>query len=408
MKMTKLRYKFTVFTLILCIILATGCGRTGSEPEKETASAQAMADEAETSNEPSPAGEPLAAEPEPATDISISANAFSQGKTDTDPSPESPVDVKSQFEWPAVREAISRYISVGPPWEDLGISAHEAFKDLCYQYTRFPDGYEKVENFDEWLLIFSDSVWAPGSISTGVAIRFDTAFPEWTDAEISVDYIENSFEGKAAWVGPDRADIPYYAFSNEVGILKIYTNNDGTRLRTDMPVLLQKEDTNQTPRPFFEADVFSLPAASRTGAQWEMINSYVDCLGKTQEEIFPNGESFTIVQGFYNDLYSDNDNGVLYDISPFYNSIEPPICRGVEIPACEVFPELQNGNIDKEVFWEKMGLTVSWAYSIYMPNVWCYHLYSFEDCSIYILSYTESTDIKKDDFVYIKPADRRY
>jgi hypothetical protein len=268
------------------------------------------------------------------------------------------------------------------PWKEgssdktFGITAREACIEQVYRYYWKPGGREAVEEFERrWALLFSGPVWASGSVCVGIALNpYDTfgyhrvgdrLLWEWSDEEISVETVKAYFGDRVDWIGPEVAENPYYLFREDFGIWKLFTNSDGSRIRTDMPILVQQEEVecNLNNLPPWE-DVngnsetwreYRNPTSARTGEHWDPINKYIGMLGKAPDALL---DDYTITEDiYYGEVYVDNKTGALFSFD-LANE-----CSGIRVPAGILFPELLEGDKDGLRFLEEMGLSAKWGES---------------------------------------------
>jgi hypothetical protein len=380
------KYVILILILMICIGFMTGCQVVDTSHSDEV---NAPADSTAANDPPSEETENGATEPENMPSLSNAPSAVSNSKPEAIDTPNISI---SRMKWASIREAIRSYGSL--PWEKntFNISAYDACVSQSYRYAWFPDGSEEVEDYEErWHLVFSDSVWAPGSTCVGIAVHFNVAFPDWGDETISVASVEKVLNDGTTWIGPDRTGIPYYSIPNDIGVLKVFTNQDGTKLLTDKPILLQEEDRELTP-PTHKDRVN--PAISRNGPLWSGINTFTERLKKPQTEIMPDSDKITILDGRYGPEYSYIGSEATYQFDTDNN------CDLISIPADELFQYLRHGDMDGETFVKEMDLCVTWGYSDGVGQ-YLYH-YAFEDCMVMILSNGESRNITKDSVVIVK------
>jgi hypothetical protein len=218
-------------------------------------------------------------------------------------------------------------------------------------------------------LVFSDPVWSPDSKCVGIAFKFTASFPNWKNAPISVETVEQAFEGNVHWISPEKAEIPYYVFETDIDLqLKVFTNSDGTRLLSDKLVVLQESTADDFVLPHAEIEDEALPAESRRGAQWEPVNEYANLINRPKAEILSCIGEYTITEGIYAPEYVDDDTGIIYQFNA-------DMCSSIKIPAALLFPELNGSDEDGASFLKRMALPADWGYSDgtgrYQYTYWC-------------------------------------
>jgi hypothetical protein len=183
---------------------------------------------------------------------------------------------------------------------------------------------------------------------------------EWLDEEITVEAVKAYLGDRVDWIGPERTADPYYLFQEDFGVWKIFTNQDGSHIRTDLPILVQQADVDCDLRnlpPWDDSSGYTSEtwfaeylnhASARTGARWEVANKYIAMLDKAPDEIL---DDYTITEHpYYGERYRDDETGVLFSFDPSGS------CEVIQIPAGIMFPELLRGNKDGVRFFEEMGV----------------------------------------------------
>jgi hypothetical protein len=328
--------------------------------------------------------------------------------------------MKTQLSLSALKDAMpfrSDKTLWGADWREnvFGITGREACIEQLYGYYWQPDGGESVEDRSgQWALLFSGPVWGSDSVCVGIALnpnaiftthgfRDDDSLWEWADEEISVRAVKAYLGDRVGWVGPKRAADPYYLFQEDFGVWKMFTNQDGSRIRTDLPILVQPEDVECDLRnlPLWDdgdgytseawREVYENPASARTGAPWDAINGYINMLDKARKEIL---DDYTITE-YYGERYQDNKTGALFTFNSEGKSSRIRISIG------SVFPELSKRDKDGLLFFEEMGLPAEWGENDTRSGR-AFHYYFDDGRIVSFLAAGDDMNLTKDDWVVIK------
>jgi hypothetical protein len=252
------------------------------------------------------------------------------------------------------------------PDKMYGMSLYDASDSLMHVYRWNADGTEYVVNsVSNGGLMFSGPAWSEGSKCIGAFVEFEAVFGGWNGEGISPTAVEAFSGGGAAWAPGDAEEAPRYEFKLGEGKVKIYADEDGTKLMENTPVLVQlgKEDVIG---PFKPREIGGNFPGDLQGAHWDAIANYAARLGETKEAVAKEKNPYFVEDMYGQDCYAD-DEGVLYRYASTADSDEKS-CVRVEVPAAKIFPGLRQNDIEPYEFLRMVGIRAAWYVDGHYPQ----------------------------------------
>jgi hypothetical protein len=274
-----------------------------------------------------------------------------------------------RLSWDRIKnECLNEYIpELGKPFLEVRASTYEWF----------PRGYEIFRDPNAPFFVyylFSASTWNNDSVAVAVNIPFTFLFGEWDGSNISAEGVETYVGDTISWVGPSETDSPYYVYTEGGVVLKLYSNDAGTKLFPDQYVSLQQKNA-QTDNWMRNVDLLEtkLSPDARVGSGWETINRHVNDLGMSAD-VFRGIRTDTVPvgEGADYEVYS-NGEGISYN---FVNGQ----CYSIALPTGMVFPDWQGEDVRGDMLLARMNTQATWSR---YEGIYKY-IYNFNDCTVVI------------------------
>ncbi|MDR2087888.1 MAG: hypothetical protein LBP73_00855 [Clostridiales Family XIII bacterium] len=244
--------------------------------------------------------------------------------------------------------------------------------------------------YENWpladVLLFSGPILSENAKCTAIAYDFKYAAPGWNgETAFSKEDVLRA-GGDVKWIEREGSEPACLEYTFDGLQMRVYTDDDGAGILRDRNVLL-KEQSAEKLFGLQDIDIKQDLIAAEKGKVGTLLYDYVDCLGKTQEEITENlpGNYKFNVNGSMREL----DDNIEYIFFEGY-------CYGINIPVEVAFPDLGN----ESGFEYVKDLDMPFSYQLSTPGSTWYKI-EFEEFVIYIMA-DESMNILADDQVVIQ------
>jgi hypothetical protein len=239
------------------------------------------------------------------------------------------------------------------------------------------------------ILLFSGPILSEDSKCVAVAYDFKYAAPDWNrETSFSKDIVLKA-GGDVKWVERKGKETAYLEYTFDGLQTRVYTNDYGTEILSDRNVLLKEESVEEMfgLRDLNIDEGLIVNEYARNGEERVPIYDYIECFGRTQEEItemLPGNYKFNV----YGSMRELNDNIEYSFIDGF--------CSHVNVPVGVAFPDLGNGaGVD---YIKKLNMP--FTYRLTSPES-TYYIIKFEKFDVFITADSDA-NIVKDEKVAIQ------
>ena len=272
-------------------------------------------------------------------------------------------DIRNQKQWGFINELI----------DILGKTAIDIVTETGWQvaYEWLEEGSDLLALHDGGIaincLFFSSSIWGNDSYCTGIFLESYVyhKLPE------RVEEMESLFGKAVKWEekGIDKNAFYQYLFDDNIEI-RFYSNSDGTALTEN--VLIKTADTENLNGNTGYEDLYDnreyLSPQKRNTDNWEEINKYISCIGKSLEEIIIDYPAIEYIPDYHH--YEDMISGVIF-------VIWGDRCDFVYVPVVLVI-DTNEKIISREQMNNCWGIDYVW-----FSEESCAYSYRFEDVTVY-------------------------